>query len=121
MDASNVSSVNTMTTSSNILIQQTDGTILSIYCHTDGYFEGAGQMLFETPFWQDVDNVNALIEGGNILSLGEDLATTVFYTRDRGEPAEDTKAIKVASFTNAIYYTYTYMFKEDETKWVMIG
>lgn len=82
----------------------TGETITLIYCHLDGYIEGAGETLFE--HYQDPEKVKALLELGDILSLGEFLApkkgqthtlldptpnTSVAYHRDRGDNYDDVK------------------------------
>lgn len=72
-----------MSTRSLIGIVKKDGSIQSIYCHHDGYFEGVGKVLTED--YKDPEKVEALIELGDISSLGETLESTVAYHRDRGE------------------------------------
>lgn len=66
-----------MSTRSRIGMQNTDGTISSIYCHFDGYLEGVGETLIE--HWNDLNDIIELIANGDISSLGEDLDDTNFY------------------------------------------
>lgn len=57
-----------MSTRSRIGIQNKDGSIESIYCHFDGYYEGVGRMLVEN--YTDESTVRELISLGNLSSLG---------------------------------------------------
>lgn len=43
-------------------------TVESIYCHFDGYPEGVGQMLLD--HWTDFEDINRLIDLGDLSSLG---------------------------------------------------
>ena len=78
-----------MSTRARIALELEDGTVKSIYCHHDGYINGAGKNLFNN--W-DLESVAELIEGGNISGLGFNLETTVFYVRDNEEEMEDNVA-----------------------------
>ena len=56
-----------MGTRSRIGIQLKDDSILSVYCHWDGYPSFNGKVLRE--FYDTTEKVNQLINGGNISSL----------------------------------------------------
>jgi len=56
-----------MGTRSRIGIQLSDDSILSVYCHWDGYPSFNGKVLRE--FYDTKEKVNQLINGGNISSL----------------------------------------------------
>ena len=56
-----------MGTRSRIGIQLQDDSILSVYCHWDGYPSFNGKVLRE--FYNTKEKVNQLINGGNISSL----------------------------------------------------
>ena len=56
-----------MSTRSNIIIQNEDGLVHSIYCHYDGYIEHNGKILLEN--YTSRDEVVRLISLGNIRSL----------------------------------------------------
>lgn len=59
-----------MSTRCRIGVEQSDGTIKSIYCHHDGYLDGVG-LLLQTEY-DNLEKVNNLVELGDISSLGEE-------------------------------------------------
>lgn len=72
-----------MATRARIGIDNQDGTVTSIYLHHDGYTDGAGRILaadYTTP-----ERVEALLELGDLSSLGGTSEDTIAYGRDRGE------------------------------------
>ena len=71
-----------MATRSRIAIENENGTVISIYCHFDGYLEGVGKKLFEH---YDREKTEKLIELGDISVLGESTLDTIAYHRDRNE------------------------------------
>lgn len=77
-----------MATRSAIGFWKEDG-IKAVYCHFDGYLSGVGKILIEN---YDRNKMEKLCEEGDISSLSEDLASTVFYCRDRNEPKNQTQA-----------------------------
>lgn len=56
-----------MATRSRIGIEMPDHSVISVYCHWDGYPEHNGKILVE--HYLDRDNVQELIDGGGISSL----------------------------------------------------
>jgi hypothetical protein len=56
-----------MGTRSRIGIEMPDHTVVSVYCHWDGYPEGNGKTLVE--HYQNREDVQELIDGGGISSL----------------------------------------------------
>ena len=109
-----------MATRSTIAVLREDGTVAKVYCHWDGYLENNGNLLVN--HYNTQDQVEALIAGGDISSLGEvigerhpfdtfnkdkmsaeDLALaeraqaegwTLYYGRDRGETGVEAKVYK---------------------------
>ena len=77
-----------MATRSTIAIRTEDG-IKAIYAHWDGYIEHNGRILREQ--YKTTEQVNALIELGDISQLGLDTGLTVAYGRDRGEELTDVE------------------------------
>ena len=86
-----------MGTRSRIGIQLSDDSILSVYCHWDGYPSFNGKVLRE--FYNTKEKVTQLINGGNISSLhtnvgwnNETLSETgpQYYT-SRGESIDDNE------------------------------
>jgi len=89
-----------MATRSGIGIEHDDGTVVGVYCHWDGYPEGAGKILDE--HYRDPAKLAALVELGSISSLGPEIGErhpfeerredwTTFYGRDRREPGTEPK------------------------------
>lgn len=76
-----------MATRSTIAIQNADKTVTGIYCHSDGYLSYNGQILFD--HYTDEASVRALIELGNISTLGNTTDSTKAYMRDRGEQGQE--------------------------------
>lgn len=56
-----------MGTRSRIGIEMPDHSVVSVYCHWDGYVEGNGKTLVE--HYQNRDDVQDLIDGGSMSSL----------------------------------------------------
>ena len=56
-----------MGTRSRIGIELKDRSVVSVYCHWDGYLEGNGRTLVK--HYQNRDDVKALIDGGGMSSL----------------------------------------------------
>lgn len=109
-----------MATQSRIGIQLEDGTVKSIYCHFDGYYDGVGQELMDS--YTDRAKVEKLITLGDISFLRSEIeptgphsfndpqdGVTVAYHRDRGEdlihPYIDNSA---ESFFNSDRYSYLF-------------
>lgn len=86
-----------------VIAIETDGKIVSAYCHWDGYLENNGEILFR--HYQNPEKILKLISFGDMSSLGEQpepvegvehtytnpaKGVTVYYGRDRGE--DDTES-----------------------------
>lgn len=56
-----------MGTRSRIGIEMPDHTVVSVYCHYDGYVEGNGKILVE--HYRNRDDVQELIDGGSMSAL----------------------------------------------------
>lgn len=79
-----------MSTRSRIAVANEDGTYTSIYCHFDGYIGGVGRRLLENFTTRQV--AEEMMSLGDASSIGEGLSKCEFYSRDRGEDQEETKA-----------------------------
>ena len=64
-----------------------DGSVTSIYCHSDGYPDEAGQTLKECYF--NSKQVARLLALGDLSELGTSLAKTVAYDRDCDETGNE--------------------------------
>jgi hypothetical protein len=111
-----------MATRSRIGIQLADESILSVYCHMDGYPEFNGVKLVEN--FNSYDKVSELIDGGDISCLWTNLGwnreilptTGALYFTSRGEeynpPRLDSNLEEYLSKGEE----YAYIFKDGE--WV---
>ena len=72
-----------MSTRSEIAVQKTDGSIASIYCHSDGYLEYNGVML--NKHYSTYDKALSIIEQNDCSSLGETIEESRFYNTWSGE------------------------------------
>ena len=119
-----------MATRSRIAIENSDGTVTSIYCHWDGYPSYNGARRAE--HYKNREKVQQLIDLGSISSLGlyvfpegqhdfskPEKDTTVAYHRDRGEELMQSQHVSVAEYLASDVEEYGYLFtKDDEWIWV---
>lgn len=90
-----------------------DGFIRSVYCHNDGYLEHVGHILFE--HYPTLDDVKALVNLGDLSSLGETLETTRSYHNWRGEDIiieTDYGEFNFWSCAFSCGEEYVYLFKD---------
>jgi hypothetical protein len=81
-----------MGTRSTIALEYADGTVEQVYCHWDGYLDHNGEILND--HYTDPFKLQALINSGDMSTLGEDVEDCKFYS-ERGEvcPARKYKGI----------------------------
>ena len=122
-----------MATRSRIAIEKEDGTVLSIYCHWDGYPSNNGKILQEN--YQDREKVEKLISLGDISSLApevdipegsnhsfdnRDWNIVTAYHRDRGEDLDQPRVNESQEgFVRSDVEEYGYLFSK-EGKWLFI-
>ena len=112
-----------MATRSRIAIENQDGTVLSIYCHWDGYPSHHGPILLE--HYTTQEKVKSLIELGSISSLAPETeipegvahnfenateGIVVAYHRDRGEDLVIKEHESVNEFVKSDVEEYGYIF-----------
>ncbi len=112
-----------MATRSRIAIENQDGTVLSIYCHWDGYPSHHGPILLEN--YTTREKVESLIELGSISSLAPETEISegvthhfenptegivVAYHRDRKEPIAIKAHGSVNDFVKSDVEEYGYIF-----------
>ena len=125
-----------MSTRSRIAIKQNDGTYKSIYCHSDGYLEHNGYILYN--YYQDPIKVNLLISLGNLSSLGQYVYpdtskkhdfnfpqknVTVAYHRDRLEDLHfsvNTTLDELKEMVANSDQEYLYLFEDGKWKYAKI-
>ncbi len=115
-----------MATRSRIGIQLKEGSVLSVYCHWDGYPEFNGKKLKE--HFSSYEQATELIDGGDISSLWTDTDwqnmkmeehRTLYYA-ERGEenvePDLDNSFQSFISSVNDSWADYAYLFTDGEWK-----
>jgi hypothetical protein len=104
-----------MATRSTISILKKDGSLRSVYCHWDGYLEGVGETLiinYKTP-----QQVNELIENGDISSLGLTINESEFYHKKDSRIAYlEYKSLDEQGYFHSLQ-DYNYIYKEQEQRW----
>ena len=103
-----------MSTRSRIAMVNLDGSVKSIYCHWDGYLEWNGDILANC--YVTNEEVNSLINLGDISSLGRLLEDTESYHFTRGEELVIKYHPNLDSFFNYVGYCgeeYAYIFQDD--------
>ena len=110
-----------MATRSNIGIRTENGTIISAYCHLDGYLAYNGQMLFE--HYVDVDEIVDLVALGSFSSLQHTAEETAIdkynvdaLTQFKPEEIEDTPE-GIKAFFNKSDREYLYVYDIEEGEW----
>tara|TARA_R100000093_G_scaffold28329_1_gene15684 strand:- start:1105 stop:1524 length:420 start_codon:yes stop_codon:yes gene_type:complete len=106
-----------MSTRSEIAIENKDGSINSIYCHSDGYIENNGYLL--NKHYKSHKLALSIIKENDCSYLGKSIDESRFYNTWRNE---NTKAKKfknescfMQDFNNDIFAEYIYLFKNN--KW----
>jgi hypothetical protein len=113
-----------MSTNSTIALEYADGTVDSIYCHSDGYLSYNGKMLLE--HYSDPFKVRQLMDLGDMSFLAKNIGekhnfndyvedSCRFYGRDRGE--QNINADRFGSFDsyrlNNDMLEYNYILRKD--------
>jgi hypothetical protein len=110
-----------MATRSRIGVQLKDGSILSVYCHNDGYLQGPHGVGYKLPrFYNNPSAVMDLIELGSLSSLGEYTNLCFAYGRDRGDTGTEAAMSKnLQQFKELARGTsYTYLFRKGQWFWM---
>ncbi len=106
-----------MSTRSNIAIQKPDGTILSIYVHSDGYPDGVGQCLIDN--YKTYISAEKLFRYGDASYLGDTIEECSFYSRDwdrKEDPAKEYRDewMYMDAMKGDVFIEYIYIFKNDQ-------
>lgn len=91
----------------------TDGVVRSVYTHWDGH---PRNMLPRLAAYTTPEQVNALLDLGDLSAVGSTLETCVAYARDRGEdlnPAELLSVDETRNLCLAQYCGYLYLFGQE--------
>lgn len=114
-----------MATRSRIGVQLKDGSVLSVYCHWDGYPEWNGKKLKE--HFNSYEQAAELIDGGDISALWtnkdweqKEMESRTLYYAERGEtdtePNLDNSFKAFISGVNDSWADYAYLFTNGEWK-----
>ena len=74
-----------MSTRSRIGIKNDDGTITSIYCHSDGYLGGVGAILAD--YYPEEEDVRALLAVGDLSELGAVVGDQIPFDQREWRPS----------------------------------
>ena len=106
-----------MSTRSEIAIENKDGSISSIYCHSDGYIEHNGCCL--NKYYNSYDLALSIINQNDCSYLGATIEDSRFYNSWRNENTKskkfDNEKIFMRELSDDIFAEYIYLFKND--KW----
>ena len=78
-----------MSTRSRIGIRNDDGTITSIYCHSDGYLGGVGAILAD--YYGEETVVRGLLELGDLSELGQEIGDKIPFNQRAWAPSSRGK------------------------------
>lgn len=119
-----------MSTRSNIIRENLDGSFDSIYCHSDGYPSHNGTILLE--HYGDPAKVDQLLSLGDLSLLGAEIGeqhsfrdrskdVCIFYGRDRGETGIDAlhlaDAEELQKMLDESWSEWVYVFRVADGKW----
>ena len=117
-----------MSTRSIIASEGTDGSVMAVYCHWDGYPSYNGKILLEK--YNTSEKVAKLLKPGDMSSLDEKCSKpkghsfdnrvegyTVYYGRDRGEKNVGTKVFDSVKGLDEMDYGQYYEYLFRDAKW----
>lgn len=110
-----------MSTRARVGMVRSNGTILSIYTHSDGYISHHGPLLLE--HYDTAQKVLALMKMGDCSQLCETIEGSFFYKRDRSELGAGARSNK----NQALYFwsapqcnaEYVYLFTPHTDRWLV--
>jgi hypothetical protein len=98
-----------MSTRSNIAVERDDGTVLSIYCHFDGYPEHHADILANC--YAGHKDAQMLVALGDMSVLDKNISQCVYYSRDRGEDLHTSQYASFQDFDIQADNDYAYIFR----------
>ena len=99
-----------------ICIETKKNEYVGVYCHNNGEVYNTGELLLKN--YNSRIRVEELLSYGDMSILGENIETSVFYKRDKGEYNHDLSAKAVTLLDiNSIesLIRYCYIFSLDDT------
>lgn len=107
-----------MSTRASVAKFNEDGTVTSVYVHSDGYKAHLGVMLRDHHNTERA--VFELLQMGDASFIGPSLTDSVFYHRDKREPRNRTLArtyADVDDWRRHAYHAYMYLFDFRDSTW----
>lgn len=106
-----------MSTNCLIAIENTDGSVESVYCHWDGYVSYNGNILHN--YYDSKTKVRGLIDGGNMSTLGSTADNCEFYDN---EPAEKFASVRefVDTVRSSDYSSIEFAYIYTNGAWMVI-
>lgn len=101
---------------SRIGIEYPDGSVTSVYCHSDGYPDFVGRTLTEG--YPRLEKAEELLGLGDLSYIEESIGTCRAYHRDCGEAWEHTRpethdsAEEYLALLADVYIRYVYLFRD---------
>lgn len=99
-----------MATRSSIAVLQEDGSVRSIYVHSDGYPSHTGRLL--DGHYSTADAANELINKGDASCIGETLDRCMFYADMPGERLNVSVSRNIEQWYNRYREQYNYLWKD---------
>ena len=94
-----------------------NGNVKIIYCHFDGYLSGVGSKLKD--FYTTTEQVDELLRGGDMSSLGETINETRYFGA-KGEVDTDIEAREIGNWRITFsdsWCEYLYLYNPATNKW----
>lgn len=99
-----------MSTPAMIFYKDENGFFNGSVCFSDGYLSGLGKMLQN--YFNSPELAKALVEHGEIRTIGKSLETVEFYSRDLGDPLVIARGLtKQGMIDEGSYYHLAYFFE----------
>ena len=105
-----------MSTRSEIAIENADGSIQSIYCHSDGYLSYMGVLL--NSYYNSFEKAKSIINENDCSALTTTIEESRFYNSWRGENTQaktfGNEYSFMEYFQDSIFAEYLYLFKDGQ-------
>jgi hypothetical protein len=111
-----------MSTNCQIAVQIEEDKFLMVYCHFDGHILGVGKKLIY--YYNDYEKALALVNLGELVSIGNDLDKTETMYRDRKQDyiIKTVSEIDISNTPFRIYYKFKdkNWFAKIQNDWVRL-
>jgi len=97
-----------MSTRSNIMCQEPNGSVLSAYCHLDGYLTGVGRSLLT--YYNNDEIAQELVANGYMSSLLPTIEEINMERVNKDEPIPYSNLEDAISSIDALFMEYVYLW-----------